>query len=487
MIDLRPVVLVVGILTTIMGIFMLVPLMQDLMLGDPNWRSFALSALLCGTVGGGMAAATFGQVKTISTRQGFLITTTSWIALCIAGSLPLYMSTIEMSYTDAFFETMSGLTTTGATVVTGLDDAPRGFLLWRSILQWIGGVGVIIMAIAMLPFLSVGGMQLFRSEGFQSEKELPRAGEIATTIVVVYTVLTALCAVLFLLAGMTLFDAINHAMTSIATGGMSTHDASFGYYFNPDNDQFGPTDLIADAFMVIGSLPFAVFLYLRRGNWRAPLNDEQIRFFLGLTTLLIVIISVNVLRTQDFSTGDAIRHSAFNVISILTGTGYTSDNYTLWGPFAVGFFFCIMFIGGCAGSTSCGMKIFRLQILLSALLLYGKRLAHPHRKTVHRFNGTRITEDVYLSVFVFVFVYFASFATIAVLLTLFRLDPVTALSGAGTALANVGPGLGEIIGPAGNFVPLPDGAKWVLCGAMLIGRLEFLTVLVLFVPSFWQK
>ena len=491
MLDFRPVFLVIGLLLVAFGASMLLPMLVDLASGRPSaeadWKGFGLSALLCAGFGGLLAAACFGRIETITARQGFLITTLSWVALIAAGALPMLFGSVDISVTDAVFESASGLTTTGATVVTGLDRAPPGFLLWRSVLQWIGGIGVIIMAIAVLPFLSVGGMQLFRLESSdKSDKVLPGARGIAASITVLYVALTALCGLIYGLMGMTAFDAVNHAMTTVATGGYSTHDASFGFFLT-DPDVRGPVDLVATVFMILGSLPFAVYLLMLRGRLGAFARDAQIRFFLAAAFVFIAIIAARIIATMDMDAFTGFRLAAFNVVSIMTGTGYATTDYGLWGPFAVGFFFCIMFVGGCAGSTSCGLKIFRLQVALAALAVYARRLAHPNRVTISRYNGRPLTEDVFLSVLSFFFIYFTVFATVAVGLSLYQLDAVTALSAAGSAVANVGPGLGDIVGPAGNYEPLPGGAKWLLSVAMLLGRLELLTVLVLFVPSFWTR
>ncbi len=487
MIDIRPVLLIVGIFIAAFSAVMLIPMAVDLYDGHSNWQAFGTAALVGGATGVGMAAAAWGRISSFSVRQGFLITTASWLALVLTASLPLWLGTMDMSYTDAFFEAMSGLTTTGATVVVGLDEAPRGFLLWRSILQWIGGVGVVIMAIALLPFLSVGGMQLFRLESSDpSEKIMPGASQIATAITSLYVSFTAICFSIYWGMGMGAFDALNHAMTTIATGGYSTKDASFGHFIE-SGAVTGPIDLVATLFMIIGALPFAVYLLALRGNALAPFKDGQVQFFFAAATIFIAVIAGRIVALLDVDALTAFRLAAFNVISIMTGTGYATTDYNQWGPFAVGFFFCIMFVGGCAGSTSCGLKIFRLQVAFAALTLYSKRLAHPHRASVARYNGRPISNDVFLSVLSFFFLYFATFGTVGVLLSFFQLDTVTALSAAGSAIANVGPGLGEIIGPAGNYAPLPMGAKWILSAAMLLGRLELFTVLVLFAPGFWQR
>ncbi|MBB4660017.1 TrkH family potassium uptake protein [Parvularcula dongshanensis] len=491
MAELRPVFLVVGIFLTALGVVMTVPMLADLgseaQGASADRKAFGLSAMISVATGVAMASACWGRIEALTTRQGFLITTLSWVALVTAASLPFAFGPLRLGLTDSFFEAMSGLTTTGATVVLGLDDAPRGFLLWRSILQWIGGIGVIIMAIAVLPFLSVGGMQLFRMESSdKSDKILPGASQLASAIFALYLGLTGLCFTAYWGMGMSAFDAVNHAMTTIATGGYSTHDASFGYFLSAGHVR-GPVDLVATLFMILGSLPFGAYVLMFRGRVSAPIGDSQVRFFLAVAIVFTGVIAARIMTIFDYSIFDGFRLSVFNVVSIMTGTGYASTDYGLWGPFAIGFFFCIMFVGGCAGSTSCGLKIFRLQVALAALAIYARRLAHPHRVTIARYNGRPLNEDVVVSVLSFFFIYFATFATVAVLLSLFQLDAVTALSAAGSAVANVGPGLGDIVGPAGNYGPLPAGAKWLLSIAMLMGRLELLTVLVLFVPSFWRR
>ncbi|WOI52881.1 TrkH family potassium uptake protein [Parvularcula sp. LCG005] len=487
MLDARPVLLVIGVFLSAFSLLMLIPMTADLVAGHPDWKAFGMSAMIVGATGGGLTAASWGRIKSFTTRQGFLITTLSWLALVVAASLPLFLSTKTIGYTDAFFEAMSGLTTTGATVVVGLDDSPPGFLLWRSILQWIGGVGVVIMAIAILPFLSVGGMQLFRLESSdQSEKILPGASQIAAAIFWLYVTFTFLCFIIYWSMGMTAFDAINHAMTTIATGGYSTKDASFGHFLNDPNVR-GPIDLVATAFMCVGALPFGMYLLALRGSFNASVSDSQVRFFFVAVSIFTAIITLRIVSLFEFDLFTAFRLAVFNVVSIVTGTGYATTDYGQWGPFAVGFFFCIMFVGGCAGSTSCGLKIFRLQVAFAALALHGRRLAHPHRVTIARYNGRPISDEVFLSVLSFFFVYFALFATCAVILACLGLDTVTAMSAAGSAIANVGPGLGDIVGPAGNYKALPDAAKWVLSMTMLLGRLELFTVLVLMLPGFWRR
>ena len=490
MISLRPVILVVGMLVAFLGLAMLLPMTVDLLADDPahreNWSSFATAGAIALLTGAGAAASSWGDIKRITIREGFLITAASWLAMVAFAAIPFSLGVLELSYVDAFFEAMSGLTTTGATIIVGLDDAPPGLLLWRSLLQWFGGVGVIIMAFAVLPFLSVGGMQIFKSEAWDTtEKFIANATQYSVFLSQIYLFLTVLCFVLLWGFGMSAWDALNHAMTTVATGGFSTRDASLGAFLTVGR---APLDLIVTFFMIVGSLPFGIFLIaFMRGEWRRIFTDSQIRFFAMVLVVLISVMSGFILSTQsDVDVFTAFRLAAFNVVSIITGTGYATTDYNAWGPFAIGFFFCIMFIGGCAGSTSCGMKIFRFQVAISACIMYAKRLAHPNGVFVTRYNGRALNDDIFVSVLSFFFVYFATFATIAVILSGFGLDMLTALSAAGSAVANVGPGLGDIIGPAGNYASLPDGAKLVLSAGMLLGRLEFFTILVVLSPAFWR-
>ena len=408
------------------------------------------------------------------------------MALTLFAAIPLALGGLHLSYVDAFFEAMSGITTTGSTVVSGLDDAPPGALLWRSMLQWFGGVGIIIMAFAVLPALKVGGMQIFKSEAWDtSEKFVANAAQYSIGLSAIYAFFTLLCFVCLWGFGMSPFDAINHALTAVSTGGFSTKDASIGAFLTTGR---GPIDMVVTVFMIIGSLPFGIFLAgISRGAWKRLFTDSQIRFFAGIVTVLTIIMMIEVSDVYGhLGLFTAFRMAIFNVVSVLTGTGYATTDYDEWGSFAVAFFFCIMFIGGCAGSTSCGMKIFRFQVALSAVVVYAKRLAHPRGVFVARYNQRPLTDEIYVSVVSFFFVYFATFATLAVILAGLGLDTLTAISSAGTAIANVGPGLGDIVGPAGNFSTLPDAAKIAMSIGMMLGRLEFFTMLVLLSPAFWR-
>jgi len=482
MIDLRPVLLVVGILLSTLGVAMLLPVLFDLAAGNRDWVVFAASSAFTLFTGVGLTASNWGRTGELSIKQAFLLTAVSWIFLTAFAAIPLTWSSLQLSYTDAFFEAMSGITTTGSTIITDLNEAPPGVLFWRGLLQWLGGLGVIVMALSILPMLKVGGMQLFRVEGFDTAgKILPRATQIAGELAVLYIALTAICASAYNIAGMRAFDALVHSMTTIATGGYSNHNGSIGHFSSV------PIELTAIVFMILGSLPFALFLRALHGDFRAMFRDSQVRWFLGTLAVFTIVGVFAHSAEAQVSASDAYIDTLFNVVSIMTGTGYATAAFDLWGPLAVSLFFILMFIGGCSGSTSCGIKIFRFQVLFQSLRQKVRLMFHPHGVFLETYNGRPLSADVISAVTTFFFLYLGTFAVVALLLELIGLDTLTAISGAATAISNVGPGLGETIGPAGNFATLPDSAKWLLSATMLLGRLELFAVLVLFLPAFWRS
>ncbi|WP_420417773.1 TrkH family potassium uptake protein [Pacificispira sp.] len=481
MLDFRPVLLVNGILLVTLAAAMVLPAAVDLAVGNPDWKVFAAAAALTLFVGAMLALSNWAKANALTVRQAFVMTTTSWCLLPAFAALPLAFSDLNLSYTDAFFEAMSGITTTGSTVIVGLDYAPPGILLWRSLLQWLGGVGIIVMAVSVLPMLQVGGMQLFRMEFAERvEKALPRAAQIGAWIAIIYLLLTLLCAALYWWAGMSGFDAINHAMTTVATGGFSTYDSSVGLFGS------ARIEWIATVFMILGSLPFLLYLQALRGSPGALLRDSQVRWFFGFLLTATAIMIVYLVIEKNWTIADAIRFTSFNVTSVMTGTGYATQDFGSWGAFALPLFFLLMFIGGCAGSTTCGIKIFRFQVLYATAKVQMRRLLRPHGVFIAYYNRKPIPESVEESVMSFFFLFMMIFALLACALGLMGLDFVTATSGAATAISNVGPGLGEVIGPAGTFASLPDQAKWLLSLGMLLGRLEIFTVLILLAPSFWR-
>lgn len=482
MIDLRPIALLIGYLLGAMAVAMLVPAMVDAYYDDLDWLVFLASALVTGFVA---LALVFGHrteaAAALSIRQAFLLTTLAWLAAGLFGALPFMFSALDMTITDAVFESISGLTTTGSTVLSGLDTMPRGILLWRSTLQWLGGIGIIVMAVAILPVLKIGGMQLFKMESSdKTEKIKPRIRQVASGIAIAYVSFTILCAIALWLVGMTPFEAVNHAMTTLATGGYSTSDGSLGH--------FGPAaQWIVTIFMAVGGTTFVLFLAPRKkGKWTL-LADSQFRWFIAFLGFFTALLAAWQWAVNDWSAHDSLRHAAFNVVSVVTTTGFASTDYSLWGGFPQVAFFVLTFIGGCTGSTSGGIKIFRWEVLFAMARVHLKRLIHPHGVFVIDFNKQRISDQVVKSVLGFMVLYFLTFAGLTLALTMTGLDAVTALTGAATSISNVGPGLGDIIGPAGNFEPLPDPAKWVCVLGMVLGRLELFTVLVLFTRSFWKE
>lgn len=482
MLDLRPVFFVIGLMTAALGLAMFVPMVVDMAYEGRSWVAFAISGGLTTLIGAALAFATYTPVPDLRARGAFVLTVFAWITLSIMSALPFLFDPMKLSFTDAMFEATSGITTTGSTVLTGLDDLPKGVLLWRAILQWIGGIGIVVTAMAVLPMLKVGGMQLFRLESSDmGEKILPRAASLAAGISYIYLGLTVMCAVGYMLTGMSGFDAAAHAMTTVATGGYSTSDFSMGGFM--DNG----ADLVCIAFMMAGGMPFGVYLLLTtRGQFSAPFKDPQVRAFFVIMTVLIVMITAALYLSDQMGFARGLRLAAFNTVSIVTGTGYATADYNGWGPFAVTAFFSFMFIGGCAGSTACSIKIFRYQVAFEAMRGYLFRMPRQNAITPLRYGRQALPDSVVYSVLSYFFVFFISFILLAVLLSILGLDPITAWSGAGSAIANVGPGLGEIIGPAGTYQNLPNSAKWALLSGMIIGRLEIITALVLLSPAFWR-
>lgn len=486
MMDLRPIGFVIGALLATLGAALMVPAVVDLAFGHENWLSFAASSLVTLFFGVALCISSKVQAPELSIRQAFLLTTLSWLALTVFSALPFLWSELEMSMTDAFFEAMSGLTTTGATVITEIDKNSYGILLWRSLLQWLGGIGIIVMALAVMPMLQIGGMQLFRMESSDnSEKIVPRATQLASTIATVYLFLTVLCVLGYLVAGMSFFDAIAHSMTTIATGGLSTHDKSIGFYEGEG------VKSVAIVFMILGSLPFGLYLYAMNGRVDRLYKDSQVRWFLTILCVFILLAWLSQFLGYLTDPEDVQRHklmdAAFHSVSIMTGTGYAAHDYGSWSPLAEVLFFSMMFVGGCAGSASCGIKIFRFQVLFETIKQRLFLVMQPNGIYIPRYNGHPIEARVSTAVISFIFLFLLCFVVFAFLLSLYDLDLLTAISASASCLTNVGPGLGGIVGPSGTFQPLPDGVKWLLAAAMLLGRLELFTVLVLFMPTFWRS
>jgi trk system potassium uptake protein TrkH len=477
----RSIAFIIGIFLITLAISMLIPMLTLIIFNqEEDLSAFTWSCLI--TTMAGLALTLPGRPKdsNLRPRDMYMLTTGSWVVVCLFAALPMVLIQ-HISYTDAFFETMSGVTTTGSTVLINLDQASPGLLIWRSMLQWLGGIGFIGMAVAILPLLRVGGMRLFQTESSDwGEKVMPRSHMAAKYILAAYTGLTLLGFFALWGAGMSPFEAINHAMTAISTGGYSTSDASLAHWSQP------AIHWIAIALMILGSLPFTLYVASLRGNYKALLRDHQVRGLLGFLLASWLVVGTWLHLHSQLGWMDAIRIAAFNITSVVSTTGYALGDYTTWGSFAVLLFFYLTFVGGCSGSTAGGMKIFRFQVAFVLLRANLLKLVHPRAIIKQQYNGHNLDEDIVSAMITFSFFFAVTISLIAIGLTLTGLDWVTALTGAATAVCNVGPGLGPIIGPAGNFSTLSDTAKWLLTAGMLLGRLEILTVLVLFTRAFWK-
>ena len=468
-----------GILQIILGIFMLIPIFVQFFFNEIDSSFFGASiiTIIFGTL---FFLSNLDHDKKLNLQQAFLLTALSWLSIAIFGSLPLIFSEVNFSFTNAFFESMSGITTTGSTIIPNLEEMPKAILLWRAILQWLGGIGIIVMAITLMPIMNVGGMQLFKiSNSDSSEKILPKSKEIALRLIYIYSGLTALCAISYKILGMNTFDSITHSMTTIATGGFSNYNESIGFF-----NSFS-IEISAMIFIILGSLPFIAYIKFLNGNRRIFFSDIQIRTFLKIILISILILSIYLF--LDKSSELNFRTVLFNVISILTGTGYVNAQFDNWGGFPLIIFIGLMFIGGCAGSTTCGIKIFRFQILYSFVLNQLKKIIYPKGIFVLKYNQSPVDDKFTASIISFIYMYLVIFFAITALLSLTGLDFITSISGAATSISNVGPGLGSTIGPNGNFSSLPDISKWILSFGMILGRLELFAILVLFLPSFWRS
>ena len=471
----------IGVLLIILGTFMIIPLFLQITYGEEN-KSFLSSTTITIFMGILLVLTNLEENRKLNLQNAFLLTALSWLSVAIFGCIPFFLSDLNLSIVDSFFESMSGITTTGATIITNLDDTPKSILAWRAILQWLGGIGIIVMAITMLPLLNIGGMQLFRVEGSETaEKILPKTREITLVISIIYIALTFFCGIAYWLVGMNIFDSIAHSMTTIATGGFSNYNESIGYF---DNNLIEITAMI---FIFLGSIPFIAYIKFLNGDRKVFINDSQIRTFFKILIFSILILLIFLAFKSKNIFEISFISVCFNIVSILTGTGYVTEDFSNWGNFPLIFFLILMFIGGCAGSTTCGIKIFRVQILYQFILNQLKKIIYPRGVFVIKYDKSNIDDKFMASVISFIYLYIVIFFVISLLLSLSGLDFLTSISGAATSISNVGPGLGEIIGPNGNFSQLSDLSKWVLSLGMILGRLELFAILVLFIPSFWRK
>lgn len=483
MIDHRPVVAILGILLVVLAAMMLVPAVADALTGHPDWLAFLACAGVTAFVGVCMWLT--GRQETLlglSARAAFLLTALSWIVTSAFAALPFMWTEVRLPFAAAYFEAMSGLTTTGGTAVVKLDERSAGVLLWRSILHFYGGIGIIVIAIMVLPLLRIGGLQLFRMESSdKSDKLFPRAAQIASATFATYVALIAACAIAFMLAGKTPFDAINHAMSTIATGGMAVSDSSLGKY------QSAAVDWIAIVFMLSGALPILLFYRMTfGGDPLALFKSVEVRVFLCLIVAFSILLWGYLEATGQATGHDAIRWAIFNVVTLITTTGFATVDYTNWGPFSDALLFVVTFLGGCTGSTAGGIKAFRIIVLWQTIRQQFRRVIYPNGMFKMSYGGKPLDDDVVGSVMSFLVLYFATFVGVGLALSATGMDFSTAYSATIANLANTGPGLGAKVGPAGNYADLMDIQYWLLSFAMLVGRLEIVTLFVLLLPRFWR-
>ncbi len=481
--DPRPVVAALGVLLSILGISMMLPAAVDFIAGSGGHSAFVGSSAITLFVGVmmWMSGRTSGPRK-LDLRQAFLLTGSVWVVLALFAALPFMWGRSQLSFTDAVFESMSGLTATGSTVMSGLDSQPPGILLWRVLLQWFGGIGIIAIAIAIMPMLAIGGMQLFRTESSdKSEKFLPRTDAIAKGLLTVYVLLTLACILSYSLAGLGGFDAVTLALSTVSSGGFANSDYSIMVFENPS------VEYVAIVFMLIAALPFTLYVRAMGGDVRRLFTNPEVRVFF-LIVLVFTFASFLQQTWQGVAQGEiAFRGALFTVSSILSTTGFMAVDYTHWGAASDALFFVLLFIGGCTGSTSGGLKAMRVLITAKTIRQHLKRICFRSGVFPLHYGGTTVADDVVASVLNFVFLFLFTIVVVAITLNVLGMDMLTAFTASIASVANVGPALGPVVGPSSNYVSLPDAAIWVLTLAMMIGRLEILTALVLLQPRFWTR
>ncbi len=474
---------ILGWVLSSFGFMMIIPAMLSWGYHDDHMFAFLNTIIATTFVGGLCILINKDTDKNLSHKDGFFLTLLTWLTLSFIGSMPLYFSNIAPSFVDAFFEAVSGLTTTGATVLSGLDNMDHGILLWRSLMQWFGGMGIIVLAIAVLPFLGIGGMQLYKSEmpGVEADKLQPRLQETAKVLWIVYSCITIACAICYKLAGMTFFDAINHALTTTATGGYSTHDASLGYF---DSKLIEGVSIV---FMFVSAINYSLhYLFLSGGGFKSYIENIEVKVFFIITVIAILFMVATLTITGYMATGDAIRQSLFNTVSVLTTTGFTVSDYNAWPVFIAMMMLALMFVGGCTGSAAGGMKVLRIILIIKQGGRELSRLIHPRSISKIKIGLQSVPDNVMQAVWSFAGLYILLFVIISMAISSYGIDQITAFSAAGATITSLGPGLGEV-GPAANYGHLPDGVKLLLCFSMLLGRLEIFTILVIFSPAFWRK
>jgi trk system potassium uptake protein TrkH len=480
MINIQPISNVVGVLLILIGIVMLGCLPFSFYYGSEDVYALTISGFI--TIGVGIAAWSFrfSSETQVNKREGYLIVTLGWISMTLAGVLPYMISGVIPTFAEAFFESVSGFTTTGASVLQNIEATPKGILFFRSITQWIGGMGIIVLTVALFPMLGIGGIELFSAEapGPTSNKIHPRIKETAKRLWFIYFGLTVLLCVIFWCVGMNFYDAINHALTTMATGGFSTKNASMAFF--PPHIQY-----ITIFFMFLAGVNYTVIYLGLTGKFKRVWANEEFRAYLLVVLVLTVIVGGTIVSVLDIKAEQAFRDALFQVVSLITTTGFVSADYTQWTSSIMIICFALLFIGACAGSTSGGIKLIRHLVFFKNTLLEFQRILHPRAIIRLKINKQIVSARILTHILVFLLVYIATFVIGTFVVTALGMDMISAASAAATALGNVGPGLGSV-GPVNNFADVPSTAKVVLSFLMLLGRLELFSILVLFTPYFWK-
>ncbi len=482
MINFRGLLFTQGIMLAFLTIGMIACELFDLIRATHVLHVMFISAMITGFFSIIMIFSGWKDQSFFTIRHGFALTILSWVFTTLFGSIPLMMMPHGLLFTNAIFETMSAISGAGSTVMAGLDSTQPGIILWRALLQWYGGIGIIVMTLAISPTLRVGGMQVFKAEGAETaEKVMPRARELAVWLLISYTTITVIWGIGYYILGMTVFEAVVHAMTTLATGGFSTSDGSMQHFNSMAIDFWGSFG------MILAALPFMHYIVIiREGKFRGLFKDTQVHTFLIILSIVIFMLTMYLWLKNDYPILQALRYAMFNATSLMSGSGFVSDDYQSWGSFPILIMFIIMFIGGCSGSTSGGLKIFRLQIMMNAFMIQLKKMIYPNGIFIHKFNGKSIDDDIVQGVMGYFLIFICTWLFVAVGLTLTGMDFLTACSCSITALSAAGPGMGSIT-PFDNFAGVSSVAKWLMIFAMIMGRLEVSLILVVLTPTFWRK
>lgn len=482
MFDTRPVVYVIGRVLIVLAILMLAPAIIDYRAGLRNGQSFLECALITGGVGALLVMTTQNGLRgAVNVHQAYLLTTGIWTVVPLFGALPFYIGEPHLPFGDAYFEAVSGITTTGATMIYGLETLPVGMNLWRGILNWIGGLGIAFIAMIFLPLMRVGGMQFFKTEGFDTfGKVMPRAADIAWELARVYFGLTVVCIIAYLMIGMTTLDAIVNGAATIATGGFSPSDNSFAKYS-------GAGEYCGTVFMLLGSMPYIRYVQLVNGSATPLWRDVQVRAYLRWLGAAIAMVTVWRIATTDMAWEPAFRESLFNLTSIMSSTGFFSGSFATWGSFMLIVAFVIGTIGACSGSSAAGLSVFRVQLALEALRVQILQITNPNAVLTVKYEGRRVEKDVIDALILFLTGYIVILGVLTVAMTLLGVDTTSAVFAVWTSLGNVGYGFGPLVERTGTFIDFPQGAIAIMTLAMLLGRLGLLAILVVFLPAFWRQ